>query len=238
MLSAPFYHSLITKSSCHSKNPVFRSSIWLLIGSGPLIHRCWLHTSKVFEDGRRRAKCSDSPSVLFVENVNRQTDSSQLFNDHRELHSNRHTHTHTHAWDSFSFEWLKTILHKHNTCIKTFYWLSHCLVLHLHPEYIKRCKSLGGSTCVRVGAVWARDTYQERLIESEREKEENRGEQNGGKKGWGHAWSERADVSQIAELAAKREEKGGWVMRLRDEVQCKDSRLSRLLPVRECFLWL
>lgn len=57
-------------------------------------------------------------------------------------------------------------------------------MLHLRPENIKRCKCLGGSTCVHVGAVWARDTYQERLIGSEREKEEeNRGEQNGGKKG-------------------------------------------------------
>lgn len=228
MLSAPFYHALITKSSCHSKSPMFRGTIWLLIGSGPLIHSCWLHTSKVFEDGRRRAKCSDSPSVLFVENVNRQTDSSQLFSGHRELHSNRHAHTHTRQL----LIWMAKNNHTQaNTCIKTFYRLSHRLV------YIKRCERLGGSTCVRVGAAWARDTYQERLTESEREKEEeNRGEQNGGKKGWGHAWSERADVSQIAELAAKREEKGGWVTRLCDEVQCKDSRLSRLLPVRECFL--
>lgn len=33
MLSAPFYHSLITKSSCHSKSPMFKrvylASDWL-----------------------------------------------------------------------------------------------------------------------------------------------------------------------------------------------------------------
>lgn len=48
-----------------------RAGFWL--ARSPLTHSCWLHTSKVFEDGRRRAKYSNSHSVPIVEAADRRT---------------------------------------------------------------------------------------------------------------------------------------------------------------------
>ena len=64
---------------------------------GPLIHSCWLCTSKVFEDGRRRAKYTDSHSVLIVEIVERETVVNCFAIIESTIHIRTHAHGHTYT---------------------------------------------------------------------------------------------------------------------------------------------